>query len=122
MQWYWLIVGVLGVWRLNHGLVSEAGPWGVLERLRRRLVRNVAGSLVNCFYCSSVWTAAPFSIALNDTWKGRLLLWPALSAGSIIIEKILYPDTFAMTPDYLEDPENPDVLRQGQDGDSLHHP
>ena len=121
MQFSWLIVGVLAVWRLSHLLVSEAGPWRVLEWTRRRFAGSVFSDLVNCFYCLSVWVSVPFAFLLNGTWKGRLLLWPALSAGAIIIERTLHSGTFASEPIYYEDQEEPHVLRQEQDGESIHH-
>src|SRR6266567_599878 len=80
MQYYWLIVGILAVWRVSCLLNSEAGPWDAFKRMRRRFAGSVFGDLVNCFYCLSVWVSVPFAFVLNDTWKGRLLLWPALSA------------------------------------------
>jgi hypothetical protein len=121
MQFYWLIVGILAVWRLSHLLVSEAGPWDVFKWMRRRFARSVFGDLVNCFYCLSVWVSVPFAFFLNGTWKGRLLLWPALSAGAIIIERTLHRETFTSTAIYYEDQDEPHVLRQEQDGESIHH-
>jgi hypothetical protein len=122
MQFYWLIVGILAVWRLSHLLVSEAGPWDALDRMRRRLAGSIFGGLVNCFYCLSVWVSLPFAFFLDGTWKGRLLLWPALSAGAILIERTLHRETFAPEPIYYEDQEAPHVLRQKQDSKSVHHP
>ena len=139
MQLYWLIIGILAVWRLSHLLVSEAGPWHALDRMRRHIAGTIFGDLFNCFYCISIWVAAPFAFLLcgtgNDaTWKGRLLLWPALSAGAIIIERTLHRETFAPEPIYYEDSqdhqdhqdqenqETPHVLRPNLDHQSIHRP
>jgi hypothetical protein len=122
MQYYWLIVGILAVWRVSALLNSEAGPWDVLKRIRRRFAGTVLGSLVNCFYCLSVWVAAPFAFALNDTWKGRLLLWPALSAGAIIIERTVHRESYPPMPAYNEDQEESHVLRQEQNRQSIYVP
>ncbi len=80
--WYRLVIGALAVWRLTHLLYAENGPFGVLARLRR-----MGGELFDCFYCLSVWVAAPLAIALGDGWAGRLLLIPALSGAAILAER-----------------------------------
>jgi hypothetical protein len=56
---------------------------------------------------------------LNDTWKGRLLLWPALSAGAIIIERTLHLEILESEPIYHEDQEATHVLRQEQGRESI---
>ena len=121
MQYYWLIIGILAVWRVSCLVNSEPGPWGAFKRIRRRFAGTVFGDLVNCFYCLSVWVSAPFAFVLNDTWKGRLLLWPALSAGAIIIERTVHRETYAPMPVYYEDQEEDHVLRQEPDRESIHH-
>ncbi len=88
MELYWLVLGVLGVWRLTHLLFAEDGPWEVVIRLRRRAGTGFWGSLLDCFYCLSLWVAAPFALLLGSGWKERLLLWPALSAGAILVERV----------------------------------
>ena len=50
------------------------------------------------------------------------LLWPALSAGAIIIERTVHRESYAPTPIYYEDQEETHVLRQEQDRQSIHHP
>jgi hypothetical protein len=84
---YWLVLGVLGVWRVTHVLFAEDGPGDVVIRLRRKAGTGFWGKLLDCFYCLSVWIAAPFALMLGSGWKARLLLWPALSAGAILIER-----------------------------------
>jgi len=85
---YWLVLGALGVWRLTHLLFAEDGPWEVVIRLRRLAGTGFWGILLDCFYCLSLWIAAPFALLLGSGWKERLLLWPALSAGAILIERM----------------------------------
>ena len=101
MQFYWLILGVLAVWRISYLLTSESGPWNVLARMRQRLVKGLWGQLVSCLYCLSVWVAAPFAWVLGDSWKQRLMLWPALSAGAIVLERLVHRETPAAL--YYED-------------------
>ena len=95
MEIYWLVLGVLGVWRFTHLLFAEDGPWAVVIRLRRRAGTGFWGSLLDCFYCLSVWMAAPFALLLGSEWKERLLLWPALSAGAIVIERVTHAEATA---------------------------
>lgn len=42
-------------WRLAFMLVREAGPFDVFARLR---VRTTLGGMLECVFCTSVWTAA----------------------------------------------------------------
>jgi len=46
------------------------------------------GKLLDCFQCLSLWVAAPYAWWLGENWKERLLLWPALSAAAILLERI----------------------------------
>jgi len=84
-----LAIGALAVWRITHLLHAEDGPADVLVRFRRALGSGVLGRAVQCFYCLSVWVALPFSILLQPAWRERLLLWPALSAGAILLHEFI---------------------------------
>ncbi len=88
MRFYWLALGILAVWRITHLLNAEDGPWDLFVRFRRLAGSGFWGSLLDCFYCLSVWIAAPFAWWLGGDWKERLLLWPALSAGAILAERL----------------------------------
>jgi len=84
---YRFTLGVLAVWRVTHLLFAEDGPWDVIIRLRRRAGAGFWGKLLDCFYCLSLWIAAPLAVLLGSGWAERLLLWPALSAGAILLER-----------------------------------
>jgi hypothetical protein len=84
---YRFVLGVLVVWRVTHLLHAEDGPWDIVVRVRRRAGDGVGGRLLDCFYCLSLWMAAPLAVWLGDGWAERLLLWPALSAGAILLER-----------------------------------
>lgn len=88
MQGYELAIGILAVWRVTHLLFAEDGPWDVVIRLRRRAGPGGWGRLLDCFHCLSLWVAAPFAVLLGGWWAERLLLWPALSGGAILIERL----------------------------------
>lgn len=49
-----LVVLSLACWRLAYMLVREDGPAHIFARLR---ARTTVGGLLECMFCSSVWTA-----------------------------------------------------------------
>ena len=92
-------------------LYGEDGPGDVFVHLRRQAGNGFWGGLLDCFYCLSVWVAAPFALLLGQDWMERLLLVPALSAGAILIERLTAQT--APTAPYVEDEEVSDgVLRR----------
>jgi len=107
MPFYWLILGILTVWRITHLLHAEDGPWNIIVRLRRALGQSFVGTLLDCFYCLSLWIALPFAYVLGDGWREHLFLWPALSAGAILLERLTNPTRASAPPTahYIEDPE-----------------
>jgi hypothetical protein len=102
-------LGVLAVWRITHLLHAEDGPGNVMARLRAQGTPGFWSELFGCFYCMSLWVAAPCVLLFRAGWKERLLLWPALSAGAIVLDSIVSRHTVeaqgAMPPaPYYEDP------------------
>ena len=89
MRFYWLILGALCVWRLTHLLHAEEGPGGVFARLRRMLAGTFLAGPIDCFYCLSLWIAVPFAILIGADARERALLWPALSASAILMERVI---------------------------------
>ena len=85
---YSFLLGILSVWRVTHLLQAEDGPWDAVVRLRRIAGAGFWGQLLDCFYCLSVWIAVPFAIFLGQKWDERFLLWLALSAGAILLERV----------------------------------
>ena len=67
MYFYEFLLGTLAVWRITHLLQAEDGPWDVVVHLRRRAGTGFWGQLLDCFYCLSVWIAAPFAVYLGET-------------------------------------------------------
>jgi hypothetical protein len=101
MRFYWLALGMLVTWRITHLLQAEDGPWNSVVRLRRFAGEGFWGGLIDCFYCLSVWVAAPLALWIGEGWRETVLLWPAMSAGAILLERITAP---AIGPaDYVED-------------------
>ncbi len=111
MQFYWLVLGILSVWRITHLLNAEDGPWDLVVRLRRHAGTGFWASLLDCFYCLSLWIAAPLAYFIGSRWRERLLLWLAMSGGAILLERAA-PERTAAPPLYSENQEDTHVLRQ----------
>jgi hypothetical protein len=104
MSFVALIVGILGVWRITYLLTAEDGPGDLILRLRLFLGRSLAGKAIECFDCLSLWVAIPFALTLGPSWLDRLVWWPALSGGAMVIYRAVsrpVPDPVAF---YVEDP------------------
>ena len=84
---YRLLLGVLCVWRITHLFQAEDGPGDVVVRLRRAAGDSWFGHLLDCFYCLSLWVAAPLAWVIGPTAAERFLLWLAFSAGAILAER-----------------------------------
>ncbi len=112
MEFYWLTLGTLAVWRITHLLNAEDGPGDVFVLLRRIVGSGFWGNLLDCFYCLSLWIAAPFAWWIGASWMQRVLLWPALSAAAILIERLSArrPQEQALYFEAPEEEENRDVL------------
>ena len=87
-SFYWLVVGVLVVWRVTHLLQAEDGPWNIVVVLRRWAGRSIFGELMDCFYCLSLWVAAPVAYGISHTWIERLWLWLAISGAASLLERV----------------------------------
>lgn len=113
-------LGILCVWRITHLLVAEDGPGGILVRLRRSLGEGFWGTLLDCFYCLSLWIAGPVALLIGQDGRARFLLWFALSAGAILVERVTLRPV-ATPADFIEDKEAPDeLLRKTEDTDFAH--
>ena len=116
MHFYRFLLGTLCVWRITHMLNAEDGPGDVVVHLRRQAGEGFLGQLLDCFYCLSVWIAAPPAILLGEKLGERVLLWPALSAGAILLERVT--DRQAGKPPvlYVEDKEDDYGMLRRQEG------
>lgn len=85
--WFRFVLAVLATWRVTHLLVSEDGPADLIARGRALLGHGVAGKLMDCFYCLSLWIAAPLAWAVCAAPLDRLLAWLALSGGACLLNR-----------------------------------
>ena len=77
----------LAVWRLTHLLSKEDGPGDIIVRAREKIGPGALGRMLDCFYCLSIWIAVPFTFWAGSSWSERIVLWPALSGGAILLER-----------------------------------
>jgi len=113
MSFYYLMLGVLGVWRITHLLQAEDGPWDLVVRLRRATGARTWARVLDCFHCLSLWIAAPFAILLGTDVLEILLLWLALSAAAILLESLTFTAPPAVAP-YWKEEDTDDLLRTEQ--------
>ncbi len=86
MEFYWLVLNILGVWRITHLLQAEDGPWDIMVRFRLAAGNGFFGKLLDCFACLSLWVAAPFAFFAGNGIGHGFLLWLSFSAGAILLE------------------------------------
>ena len=80
-------LGALATWRLTHLLAEEDGPVDVVVRLRVRAGESWVGDLLDCFYCMSIWVAAPITPAVATRRRDVPLVWLALSGAACLLEQ-----------------------------------
>ncbi|WP_136806819.1 DUF1360 domain-containing protein [Desulfosediminicola flagellatus] len=105
-QWYWLVISTLAVWRITHLLYEEDGPWNIFVRLRLRAGEGFWGELLDCFYCLSVWVAAPAAVLIGENLKEMVILWPALSGGAIVLARLTGLGDHPPAALYFEEEDN----------------
>ena len=82
------ILSALAVWRITHLLAREDGPFDLVFRLRKVSGEGFLGSLLDCFYCLSLWIAAPFAVLLCGDWITGIVTWLALSGAASLFFQI----------------------------------
>jgi len=82
------VCAVLATWRLTHLFTAEDGPADFVVRIRARLGDSVAGRAMDCFYCLSIWIAAPLALFVSTSPISWLITWLALSGAACLLEKV----------------------------------
>ena len=77
----------LAAWRVTHLVAAEDGPADLVVRVRARAGDGLAGRLMDCFYCLSVWVAAPLSLTVTRRPRELPLAWAALSGAACLLER-----------------------------------
>lgn len=82
------VLAVLATWRVTHLLANEDGPADIIVRFRKLLGRSLAGQLMDCFNCLSLWVAAPVAMFVSHRPLEWLLSWLAISGGACLLERL----------------------------------
>jgi hypothetical protein len=86
--WARLVLGILATWRITHLLAKEDGPADLVVRFRARLGHGLAGKLMDCFECLSLWVAVPIAFFISRRPLELLLIWLALSGAACLLERV----------------------------------
>ncbi len=86
--WMRFVLAVFATWRITHLIAREDGPADIIARLRMHLGNGFAGKLMDCFYCLSIWVAAPLTLLVCSKPIDLLLTWLALSGAACLLERI----------------------------------
>jgi hypothetical protein len=65
--------------------------------------------LLDCFYCLSLWLAAPFAWWGSSQWLERGVLWLAISGGAILLERVTAPAPVVPRARWRVDPTAPQM-------------
>ena len=110
--WTRFLVAALAIWRVTHLLALEDGPADVVVRLRARLGSGLAGTLMDCFKCLSLWIAAPAALFISRKPLNWLFTWLALSGAACLLERL--------SQQGVHQPVMPEPVSQSSEGGSNH--
>lgn len=82
------LIAALATWRVTHLLAYEDGPADIIVRLRLWLGDSLAGELMDCFLCLSIWIAALAAIAVTREPLDWFLAWLGLSGAACLLERL----------------------------------
>ena len=87
MSIFLFVIIALACWRITHLFAKEDGPFNIIYIIRKKVGAGFFGSLLDCFYCLSVWIALPFGLWLGNDWIEKVLTWLALSGAACLLEQ-----------------------------------
>lgn len=93
--WLRFILAALVTWRLTHLIVAEDGPLDLVVGIRKRLGSSFFGKLMDCFYCLSLWVAAPSALFLTRNIVEWPMVWLGLSGLACLLERVGCDSVFA---------------------------
>ena len=85
--WMRFVLAVLATWRVTHLLASEDGPADVIVKFRALLGQSLAGKLMDCFNCMSLWIAAPVALFVTRQYSEWWIAWLAVSGAACLLER-----------------------------------
>lgn len=83
------LIAVLATWRISHLLSREDGPFDILFRVKKQLGHGFFGSLLDCFYCLSIWISVPFGIWTGNSILEKIIYCIGISGAACIIQKFI---------------------------------
>jgi hypothetical protein len=86
--WARLVLAVLATWRVTHLLANEDGPADIIVKFRKLLDRSLAGQLMDCFNCLSLWIAALAALFVSRRPLEWLMSWLAISGAACLLERM----------------------------------
>ena len=86
-----LVLAALATWRFAHLLAEEDGPGDAVVRLRAWLGASALGRAMDCFYCLSLWIAAPLALLVTRDVVGFVLAWWGCSGAACLLERATSP-------------------------------
>lgn len=96
-DWFILLLGGLVTYRLALMFSEESGPGRIFQKLRLSAPpKSATREGLSCFYCESVWFAAPITVFL--WWRGEIkpwytpLYWIAFSALAVMFHNAFTKD------------------------------
>jgi len=111
------VLATLATWRVTHLLAEEDGPFDSVLKLRTKLGMSLAGRLMDCFQCLSLWIAAPFTFMASHSLWAWIPAWLAISGAACLLERLgKEPVEWQLRPPNFPENSEHDVLRSRQDG------
>jgi hypothetical protein len=105
------VLAVLATWRVTHLLANEDGPADLVVRFRALLGYGLAGKLMDCFNCLSLWIAAPAALFVCRRPIEWLFSWLALSGGACLLERLARKSVAIQPMSQPAEGDSNDVLR-----------
>lgn len=84
--WASFMLATLAVWRISYLLALEDGPFDLIVHLRIRL--GEIGRVLDCFYCMSLWVAAPMALFVSPNGRNWWCIWLALSGAAGLLHRM----------------------------------
>ena len=116
LMWHFALA-VLATWRVTHLLAAEDGPGDIVVRFRARLGQSFAGRLMDCFYCLSLWIAAPAALFVTRQWLEGIMVWLAISGAACLLERLAPQTAGIQAGNQFSPGGNSSVLRTETNGD-----
>ena len=96
-------------------MAAEDGPGDIIVAARLKLGNSFLGKMMDCFYCLSLWLAAPAALLITrHKWEWPLV-WLALSGAACLLERAT--DRPAVVHSVNEGEKEHELLRKAEAAD-----